>query len=120
MRSVVLMRPSMKTATSEVGVPRNVDLPMTLPLIDRPIVVHTVAVVVHARRGVERARRRELRDGTGRDVVRKLVVERDHRTMTLIEEARAAFHLAQRAMLFSFGPMPLPSGSVVLVALESV
>ena len=54
------------------------------------IVVRAVAVVVDARRGVERTRRRELRHGAGRDVERQLVVERDHRAMTLIEQARSA------------------------------
>ena len=33
MRSDSLMRPSTKIATSEVGVPRNADLLMTLPLM---------------------------------------------------------------------------------------
>ena len=64
---------------------------------DRPIVVRAVAVVVDARRRVERTRGRELRHRAGGDVVRELVGERDHRAMALIEHARPAFGLAERA-----------------------
>ena len=50
-----------------------------------------------------------------------VVAERDDRAMPLIDDARAAFLLsAEPRDVGVVGSMPLPSGSVVLVAFDSV
>src|SRR5262244_861841 len=61
----------------------------------RPVIIRAVSIVIDARRGVERAGRRELHQRAGRDVERKVVAQRDHRTMPLIEHARTALHFTE-------------------------
>src|SRR6185436_17211864 len=53
---------------------------------DGPVIVRTVTVIVHARRGIERTRGRKLCHGTGRNIVRELVAERNDGAMTLIHQ----------------------------------
>jgi hypothetical protein len=59
------------------------------------IVVRAVAVVVDSGCGIEWARRRELGDGAGGDVIRQAVAERDHRAMALIDHAWTALFLSE-------------------------
>ena len=59
------------------------------------IVVRAVAIVVHARRRIERARRRQLCKRAGREIERKTISERQDRSMSLIDYARSAFNLTQ-------------------------
>jgi hypothetical protein len=49
-----------------------------------------------------------------------VIEERDDGAVALVNHARPALVLAEPRDVGSFGPMPLPSGSVVFVAFESV
>jgi hypothetical protein len=104
-----------------VSVPWNADFGDHLAVDDRAIVVRAVAVVVDAGDGIERPRRGQLRHRARHQVERQLIGERDHGAMALIDDARTALLFAEAVQgITVFGPMPLPSGSVVFVAFDNV
>ena len=94
--------------------------PNHLAVHNGPVVVGAIAVVVDTRHGIERARGGEHHQRAGGDVVREVVAGGDDGAVPLIDHARSALLLSVRAMFESFGLMPLPSGSVVLVAFDNV
>src|SRR6185503_3125188 len=60
-----------------------------------PIVIDPVAVVVDARRRIERPGRSKHRNRSRREVPRKAILNRRHAAMTLVHHARATLDLAE-------------------------